>query len=95
MATLKDLRKAHSLTQVELSKRSGILQQTISAIESGLTKGITMVVYESLSAVVGDFEMGGSEVEPKPKETKQLSKRKQVEKPISKEEELDGLRNLW
>lgn len=92
---LREARKAHNLSQNELSEKSGIMQQTISAIESGLTKSITMVKYQALSAVVGDFEVGGSESEPKPKETKQASKRKQVEKPISREAELDGLRNMW
>jgi transcriptional regulator with XRE-family HTH domain len=51
---IKDLRRALGWSQAEVSRRTGIRQATISAIENGQTKGID---FDTLEALADVFEV--------------------------------------
>ncbi len=50
---LADARSKLALSQAELSRRSGVPQQTISNIESGKTGGVDFTVLERLAQALG------------------------------------------
>ncbi|MDP9222884.1 MAG: helix-turn-helix domain-containing protein [Actinomycetota bacterium] len=50
---LKELRTAAGLTQVELAKRAGVRQATISALEGGRARRLDLAVVERLAKVLG------------------------------------------
>jgi len=50
---LADARNKLNVTQAELSRRSGVPQQTISNIESGKTGGVDFTVLERLAKALG------------------------------------------
>jgi transcriptional regulator with XRE-family HTH domain len=50
---LADARNKLNLSQAELSRRSGVPQQTISNIESGKTGGVDFTVLERLAQALG------------------------------------------
>ncbi len=50
--TLRELRKARGLTQVEVAEQTGIDQSQISRIESGETTGMDFSVMERLCTVL-------------------------------------------
>ena len=51
---IREIRKSLGLSQAELSKRTGIRQATISAIENGHTAGID---FDTLEALADVFEV--------------------------------------
>ena len=51
---IKEFRQALGLSQAEVSRRTGIRQATISAIENGQTKGVD---FETLEALADVFEV--------------------------------------
>jgi transcriptional regulator with XRE-family HTH domain len=51
--TLAEARDKLKLSQAELSRRSGVPQQTISNIESGRTNGVDFSVLERLAKALG------------------------------------------
>jgi transcriptional regulator with XRE-family HTH domain len=50
---LRELRLAKGLTQVELARKAGIRQATVSGLETGRTKRVDFPVLERLAAVLG------------------------------------------
>jgi transcriptional regulator with XRE-family HTH domain len=50
---VREIREAKGLTQRELARRSGIMQASLSAIETGRTKGIDFVTLARLADTLG------------------------------------------
>ena len=50
---VRSIRQARGFAQVELSKRSGVAQTTISAIERGAHGSVTVATVYSLAAALG------------------------------------------
>jgi transcriptional regulator with XRE-family HTH domain len=50
---LKELREGKGWSQTELARRSGVLQGTISKMESGATGGVDFEILEKLADALG------------------------------------------
>lgn len=71
---IKEARKRKGLTQIQLSEKSGVSQQLISAIESGKVKNPTFQTVEKLAKVLGRNAVKSDEKVDRQKELESIRK---------------------